>query len=106
MIFNSLAPQSRAKHILQCQRKALNAAPYQQCYKNRKRAHRRVQRSFAQFCYVCAKLFNSEEDWVKHCQYHLEDMQPLCGILTFQYTMVAAGLCPFCLGDESKSPAE
>lgn len=106
MIFNSLAPQSRAKHILQCQRKALNAAPYQQCYKNGKRAHRRVQRSFAQFCYVCAKLFYSEEDWVKHCQYHLEDMQPLCGILTFRYTMVAAGLCPFCLGDESKSPAE
>jgi hypothetical protein len=98
--------QDRAKHILQCRRKSLNAAPYQQCYRNGKRSHRRVQRSFVQFCYLCAEMFYNEEDWDKHCQSHLENLQPRCGILTFRYTMVAAGHCPFCLGDESKGPAE
>ena len=83
LIFNSLAPQGHAKHILQCQRKILNAAPYQQCYKNGKQAHCCIQRSFVQFCYVCAELFYSEGDWIDHCQHHLENIQPCCGILTF-----------------------
>lgn len=97
--------QGRAKHILQCQRKTLNAAPYQQNYKNSKRAHHHVNRAFVQFCYLCAKFSYSEQYWDKHCQFHLANLQPRCGILTFRYTLVAAGLCPFCLGDETKSPS-
>lgn len=106
LIYSRLDLQSRAKHILQCQRKSLNAAPYQQNYKNGKRAHRRVNRAFVQFCYLCAEFSYSEEDWDKHCQFHLANLQPRCGILTFRYTLVAAGLCPFCLGDETKNPSE
>jgi hypothetical protein len=68
-------PQGRAKHILQCRRKALNAAPYQQCYKNGKRAHRRVNRSYLQFCYLCAQFVSSEEEWEDHCEYHLAELQ-------------------------------
>lgn len=96
--------QDRAKHILQCRRKALNAAPYQQCYKNGKRAHRRVQRNFVQFCYLCAQLSYSEEDWNQHCGLHLANLKPRCGLLTFRYTLVAPGFCPFCLGDGNKRP--
>ena len=103
---SSFGAQARAKHILQCRRRALNAAPYQQCYKNGKRAHRRVNRSYLQFCYFCAQFFYSEEEWDQHCQFHLASCQPRCGILTFRYTLVGAGLCPFCLGDEKKRPSE
>ncbi|KAF4155474.1 hypothetical protein CNMCM6069_007995 [Aspergillus lentulus] len=103
---SSLALQSRAKHILQCQRKSLNAAPYQQCYKNGKRAHRRVRRTFVQFCYLCAQLSYSEEDWIQHCSSHLANLEPRCGQLTFRYTLVAPGFCPFCLGDENKRADE
>ncbi|KAJ8189548.1 hypothetical protein LV163_001835 [Aspergillus fumigatus] len=98
--------QDRAKHILQCRRKALNAAPYQQCYKNGKRAHRRIQRNFVQFCYLCAQLSYSEEDWNYHCGFHLANLEPRCGLLTFRYTLVAPGFCPFCLGDGNKRPDE
>lgn len=61
---------------------------------------------FVQFCYLCAELISDEEPWNEHCQHHLDNLQPRCGILTFRYTMVAAGLCPFCLGDDEKAPAE
>ncbi|GFG18462.1 conserved hypothetical protein, partial [Aspergillus udagawae] len=103
---SSLALQSRAKHILQCQRKSLNAAPYQQYYKNGKRAHRRVRRTFVQFCYLCAQLSYSEEDWIQHCSSHLANLEPRCGQLTFRYTLAAPGFCPFCLGDENKRADE
>ena len=65
-----------------------------------------MNRAFVQFCYLCADFLYSEEDWDKHCQFHLANLQPRCGILTFRYTLVGAGLCPFCLGDEQKRPNE
>ncbi|CAG8151922.1 unnamed protein product [Penicillium nalgiovense] len=98
--------QGRAKHMLQCRRKSLNGAQYQQRYKNEKRAHRRVQRSFVQFCYLCAELFLDEDSWENHCKCHLDNLNPRCGLLTFRSTLVAPGFCPFCLGDESKKPDE
>lgn len=63
-------------------------------------------RNFLQFCYLCAQFFDSEESWLAHCQYHLDDLQPRCGLLRFRYTIVAPGFCPFCLGDPSKRPDE
>lgn len=84
----------------------MNGAPYQQRYRNNKRAHRRVQREFLQFCYLCACFFHDENSWVQHCQCHLSDLQPRCGILTFRYTLVAPGFCPFCLGDRDKKADE
>lgn len=92
--------------MLQCRRKSLNGAQYQQRYKNEKRAHRRVQRSFVQFCYLCAELFLDEDSWENHCKCHLDNLNPRCGLLTFRSTLVAPGFCPFCLGDESKKPDE
>lgn len=103
---SSIPKQEQAKHILQCRRKSLNAPPYQQRYSNEKRAHRRVQRTFLQFCYLCAEFYHTEASWQAHCQSHLDNLQPRCGILTFRYTLVSPGLCPICLGDCSKKPDE
>ncbi|EER41728.1 conserved hypothetical protein [Histoplasma capsulatum H143] len=101
---SSVSLQFRAKHILQCRRKSMNAAPYQQQYKNGKRAHRRVGRVFLEFCYLCTFFCNDEADWARHCESHLQNLQPRCGRLTFRYTLVAPGFCPFCLGDEKMPP--
>lgn len=98
--------QRRAKHILQCRRQSLGGSPYQQRYGNGKRAHRRVQRNFVQFCYLCANICCGEGEWKSHCQTHLNELHPRCGILTLRYTLVAPGFCPFCLGDEGKEPDE
>ena len=96
--------QGRSKHIIQCQRKESNAAPYQQRYKNGKRAHRRVPRSFLEFCYLCAKWFPDETEWRNHCAYHLNNLKPWCRLLMFWFMLVAPGFCPFCLGDTDKEP--
>ncbi|QSS61739.1 hypothetical protein I7I51_03916 [Histoplasma capsulatum] len=101
---SSVSLQFRAKHILQCRRKSMNAAPYQQQYQNGKRAHRRVGRVFLEFCYLCTLFCNDEADWARHCKTHLQNLQPRCGRLTFRYTLVAPGFCPFCLGDERMPP--
>lgn len=107
LIVCSIPLQNRSKHILQCRRKSLNAAPYQQRYKNGKRAHRRrAPRAFLEYCYLCAKWFPNEAEWKKHCSSHLNNLHPRCGLLTFRYTLVAPGFCPFCLGDANKDPDE
>ncbi|KAJ5302313.1 hypothetical protein N7508_007176 [Penicillium antarcticum] len=101
-----IAMQGRAKHILQCKRRSLGGPQYQQRYRNEKRAHRRVKRNFVQFCYLCAEVVCDEDAWSNHCRSHLDNLQPRCGILTFRYTLVAPGFCPFCLGDKGKAPDE
>jgi hypothetical protein len=58
-----------------------------------------------QFYYLCAQNY-SEQARISHCQSHLKSLQPRCGMLTFRYTLVAPGFCPFCLGDEDKKPDE
>jgi hypothetical protein len=102
----SIDIQCRSKHILQCRRKSFNAAPYQQRYKNGKRAHRRVHTTFLEWCYLCAKWFHTVEEWKAHCEFHLASLQPRCGPLTFRFTLVAPGFCPFCLGDDAKQADE
>ena len=91
---------------MQCWWKALNAAPYQQRYKNGKRAHRRAPCSFLEFCYLCAKWFPDETEWRDHCAHHLDHLQPRCGPLMFWFTLVAPGFCLFCLGDTDKKPKD
>lgn len=98
--------QGRAKHILQCRRRSLGGPQYQQRYRNEKRAHRRVQRDFVQFCYLCAEMYCGEQAWLGRCQSHIDNLHPRCGMLTFRYTLVAPSFCPFCLGDEDKKPDE
>ena len=102
----SFHKQQQSKHILQCRRKSLNAAPYQQVYRNGKRAHRRVHQNFLEWCYLCAEWFHTEEGWAEHCCFHLSHLQPWCGLLTFHCTFVYPGLCPFCLGDGTQEPQE
>ncbi|EQL28237.1 hypothetical protein BDFG_09007 [Blastomyces dermatitidis ATCC 26199] len=87
-------------------RKSRNAAPYQQQYMNGKQAHRRTNRSFLEYCYLCAKWFPDPMAWKEHCTFHLNNLQPRCGILTLHYTLVAPGFCPDRLGDESMQPDE
>jgi hypothetical protein len=70
------------------------------------RAHRRVERNFVQFCYLCAEIFLDEDSWKNHCKCHLGSLKPRCGLLTFRSTLIAPGFCPFCLGDKSKEPDE
>jgi hypothetical protein len=94
--------QYRSEHILQCRRKSFHAAPYQQRYTNGRRAHRRVHNT----CYLCVKWFHTDTDWKAQCESHLNGLQPRCGLLTFRFTLVAPGFCPFCLGDDTKQPDE
>lgn len=54
---------------------------------------------------MCAAIFQNEHDWIQHCQSHLSNLKPRCGVLKFRYTLVASGFCPFCLGDATK-PAD
>ncbi|CAG8296393.1 unnamed protein product [Penicillium salamii] len=99
---SSLPIQVRAKHILQCERYSRNGAQYQQLYKNNKRAHRRVNRNYLEFCYLCAEMVDGEEEWKKHCQIHIENLTPRCGMLRYRNTLISPGLCPFCLSDGTK----
>ncbi|KKZ61740.1 hypothetical protein EMCG_03769 [[Emmonsia] crescens] len=103
LIFYSIPRGSRSKHILQCRRQKMNAAPYQQQYKNGRRAHRAIRRPFLEFCYLCAKWYPDEADWTDHCVSHLSHLEPRCGPLVFRSTLVAPGFCPFCIGDVSKT---
>ncbi|OJD24335.1 hypothetical protein ACJ73_04303 [Blastomyces percursus] len=102
----SIPLKGRSKHILQCRRQKKNAAPYQQRYKNGKRAHRAARRPFLEFCYLCAKWFPDETDWTDHCVSHLDHLEPRCGLLVFRSTLVAPGFCPYCIGDVGKKPEE
>ena len=51
--------------------------------------------AFVQVFYLCTEFSYSEENWDKHCQFHLANLQPQCSILTFWYILVGTELCPF-----------
>ncbi|KAB8230823.1 uncharacterized protein BDW43DRAFT_313631 [Aspergillus alliaceus] len=72
----------------------------------RERAHRRAQRNFLEWCNICCEWFSTEDDWQKHCRFHLDHLQPRCGLLTSRHTLVYPGLYPYCLGDSEKQPPE
>ncbi|CAG8253877.1 unnamed protein product [Penicillium salamii] len=70
--------------------------------RNNKRAHRRVNRNFLEFCYLCAEMVDSEDEWKKHCQVHIENLTPQCGMLRYRNTLISPRFCPFCLSDGTK----
>ncbi|OJD26824.1 hypothetical protein ACJ73_01791 [Blastomyces percursus] len=106
----SLCVSEKISHCKAAQSISCNAegkaAPYQQRYKNGKRAHRAARRPFLEFCYLCAKWFPDATDWKDHCVSHLDHLEPRCGLLVFRSTLVAPGFCSYCIGDVGKKPEE
>jgi hypothetical protein len=58
------------------------------------------------YCYECFAFYTAKE-WEDHCRMHIENgMSRRCEIITYCYTLVRPGYCPFCLGTESLSPSD
>ncbi|KAH2363659.1 hypothetical protein KXV98_003685 [Aspergillus fumigatus] len=58
------------------------------------------------YCYECFAFYSAKE-WEDHCCMHIENgMSRRCEIITYCYTLVRPGYCPFCLGTESLSPSD
>lgn len=58
------------------------------------------------YCYECF-AFYTEKEWEDHCCMHIENgMSRRCEIITYCYTLIQPGYCPFCLGTESLSPSD
>lgn len=58
------------------------------------------------YCYECFAFYTAKE-WEDHCRTHIENgMSRRCEIITYCYTLVRPGYCPFCLGTESLSPSD
>ncbi|KAF7136973.1 hypothetical protein CNMCM5793_006677 [Aspergillus hiratsukae] len=58
------------------------------------------------YCYECFAFYTAKE-WEEHCNRHLEHgMSRRCEIITYCYTLVRPGYCPFCLRTESLSPSD
>jgi hypothetical protein len=52
------------------------------------------------YCHLCFKWVCGCSEWVLHCQDHIEALIPKkCGTITYCYTLVRPGYCPFCLGN-------
>lgn len=51
------------------------------------------------YCYRCLTWFQKPEEWTKHCQWHLENLDMSCEIRVNRYTLVHPGTCIFCLND-------
>lgn len=56
------------------------------------------------YCYECFAFYTKKE-WEDHCRMHIENgMSRRCEIITYCYTLIQPGYCPFCL--ESLSPSD
>lgn len=91
--------QSRSRHILQCTRRSLNAAPYQQINRNGRRAHHRTNRAFLEWCHLCVKWFHRETDWQEHCCSHLGNLQPRCGFINIPLYISLTWILSLLLGE-------
>lgn len=93
LIFLSLARPMRSNHIQECQRKE----------------HYKMlgcEETQLKYCYECF-AFSKTEKWEDHCSWHLKQgMSRRCEIITYYYTLVRPGYCPFCLGSETLSPPD
>jgi hypothetical protein len=59
------------------------------------------------YCHYCFEWVLSEEGWEEHCQRHLEALtSKRCGTITYSYTLIRPGYCPFCLGNEASLAAQ
>jgi hypothetical protein len=95
----------RSKHIHACRQRELRDTLIQQPG-SYSRQLRNYKLPFAEYCYACCEWSCSEDDWDNHCKSHLEKLELRCGLLSFRYTLVVAGYCPFCLGNEDLSPSQ
>jgi hypothetical protein len=56
------------------------------------------------YCHLCFRWVWGRSDWVVHCQDHIGALIPKkCGTITYCYTLVRPGYCPFCLGNGALS---
>ncbi len=95
----------RSKHIHACRQRELQDTLSQQPGSYSRRLRNR-KLPFAEYCYACCEWSCSEDDWDNHCKSHVEKLESRCGLLSFRYTLVVAGYCPFCLGNEDLSPSQ
>ncbi|RDL31538.1 Uncharacterized protein BP5553_09747 [Venustampulla echinocandica] len=95
----------RSRHIHACRQRELRDTLSQQPSSYSRRLRNR-KLPFAEYCYACCEWSCSEDSWNSHCRSHLERLELRCGLLSFRYTLVVAGYCPFCLGDEGLSPSQ
>ncbi|GFG16438.1 hypothetical protein IFM61392_09507 [Aspergillus lentulus] len=88
-----LTRPKRSNHVQDCQRK-------QRC---KVLGYEDAQ---LKYCYECFAFYTAQE-WEDHCRMHIENgMSRRCEIITYCYTLVRPGYCPFCLGTESLSPSD
>ncbi|KAJ5490174.1 hypothetical protein N7453_010999 [Penicillium expansum] len=59
-------------------------------------------------CFECDIWVTNKSEWEEHCQQLLDSLADLlrCDPLVFRNAPVKPGLCPFCLGDNSKLPSK
>ena len=60
----------------------------------------------AQYCYRCCKWCSTLDDWKEHCEWHLQNLSTRCEIYTYRHTLLAPGICPFCVGGCEFAPAK
>ncbi|PGH00186.1 hypothetical protein AJ79_08291 [Helicocarpus griseus UAMH5409] len=73
------------------------------------RRHLVELQGFAEFCFLCDKWFSNMRDWEEHCKSHLYgslEVPVQCDPLIYGGTLVAPGLCPGCIGDETLPATE
>ncbi|MCJ1427159.1 hypothetical protein MMC29_005062 [Sticta canariensis] len=97
-----LIRESRAHHIHVCKGKDLKKFGESTKIKG----SRWTKDGFAMYSYHCYKWIQSKKDWDKDCQDHLLDVPIRCGPLTYRYTQVLPGYCPFCLGGTKKKASK
>ncbi|RYP14043.1 hypothetical protein DL767_010440 [Monosporascus sp. MG133] len=63
---------------------------------------------YAQFCFLCSRWINSETEWERHCQTHIDDgdAPSRCDPVIFRYAVACAGYCPVHLGNEGLPACE
>ncbi|KAH7882797.1 hypothetical protein F5I97DRAFT_1786524, partial [Phlebopus sp. FC_14] len=93
---NSIPAHAQWKHIYNCHKSYLAS----QC-------SGRFPAPFAEFCFLCPEGYwsTTQEDWRRHCESHLTNLDTLpyqCD--AYANTLAAPGLCFWCLGNENLSP--
>ncbi|RYP29029.1 hypothetical protein DL767_006955 [Monosporascus sp. MG133] len=63
---------------------------------------------YAQFCFLCSQWINSETEWERDRQTHIDigDAPSRCDPVIFRHAVACAGYCPVHLGDEGLPACE
>ncbi|KAF2226738.1 hypothetical protein BDZ85DRAFT_256687 [Elsinoe ampelina] len=62
-----------------------------------------------EYCFQHREYYSSKAAWSAHCTQHLKDMGDkdlFCGIFTRREIVICAGICIFCIGDQSLSATQ